>query len=132
MKKKQTVIANISETCIGTVRLVPETSTINNEKSYLLAESHNILNRCWHNFSQLLNVHGVHNVKQLEIRTAEPLVAEPSTFEVEMAIEKLNRYKLAGTDQIPAEIIQLESRTIHSEIHNLTNSVWNKEKLPHQ
>jgi hypothetical protein len=132
MKKKQTVIANISETCRGTVRMVPETSTVNNEKSYLLADSHSILNRCWHNFSQLLNVRGVHNVRQLEIHTAGPLVSEPSTFEVEMAIEKLKRYRLAGTDQIPAEMIQSECRTIHSEIHNLINSVWNKEELPYQ
>ena len=50
MKKKQTVRANISETCIGRVRLVPETSTVNNEKSYLLADSHSILNRCRHIF----------------------------------------------------------------------------------
>jgi hypothetical protein len=39
----------------------PETSTVNNEKSYLLAGSHSILNRCRHNFSRLLNAHGVHN-----------------------------------------------------------------------
>jgi len=90
MKKKQTVIANISETRIGTVRLVPKTSTVNNEKNYLLADSHSILNTCWHHFSKLLNVHGVHNVRQLEILTAEPPVSEPSTFEIEMAIEKLS------------------------------------------
>jgi hypothetical protein len=44
----------------------------------------------WRNyFSQLLNVHGDSDVKQTEIHTAEPLVPEPSAFEVEMAIEKL-------------------------------------------
>jgi hypothetical protein len=31
--------------------------------------------------------------------TAEPLAPEPSAFEVEMAIEKLKRYKSPGTDQ---------------------------------
>jgi hypothetical protein len=37
--------------------------------------------------------------------TAEPLVPEPSSFEVEIGTEKLKRYKSPGTDQIPAEII---------------------------
>jgi len=32
----------------------------------------------------------------------EPLVPEPSTFEVERTIEKLKRCKTLGTDQIPA------------------------------
>ena len=48
-------------------------------------------------------------------------MSEPSNFGVEMAIEKLKRYKLAGTDQIPAEMIQSKGRTIYLEIHNLIN-----------
>jgi hypothetical protein len=36
-----------------------------------------------------LNLYGVGDVRQAEIHTAEPLVPQPSTFEVEMAIEKL-------------------------------------------
>jgi hypothetical protein len=44
--------------------------------------------------------------------TAESLVPEPSTFEAEMAIEKLKRNNLPGIDQIPAELIEGISRTI--------------------
>jgi hypothetical protein len=44
-------------------------------------------------FFQLLNVHGVSDVRQKEIHTAEPLVPEPSAFEVEMAIETLKRHE---------------------------------------
>jgi hypothetical protein len=40
-------------------------------------------------FFQLLNVLCVSNVRQKEIHTAEPLILEPSAFEVELAIEKL-------------------------------------------
>jgi hypothetical protein len=40
------------------------------------------------------------------VTTAEPLVPDPSPFEVEVAIEKLKRYKSPGSDQIPAELIQ--------------------------
>jgi hypothetical protein len=35
-----------------------------------------------------VNVHGVNDVRQTEIHTAEPRVSEPSDSEVEMAIEK--------------------------------------------
>jgi hypothetical protein len=74
-------------------------------------------------FSQLLNVHGVNDVRQTEIHTAEPLVPDPSAFEVEMAIQKLRRHKSPGTDQIPAELIQSGGRTFRSEIHKLINSI---------
>ena len=42
-------------------------------------------------FLQLFNVRGVSDVRQTDIYTAEPLVPEPSAFEIEMAIEKLKR-----------------------------------------
>jgi hypothetical protein len=54
----------------------------------LLADSHNILNR-WNYFSQLLNVHNVSDVRQMEEYTAEPLVPGPNHLEVEIAIAKL-------------------------------------------
>jgi hypothetical protein len=39
--------------------------------------------------SQLLNVHRVRDVRQIEIHRAEPLVPDPSPSEVEIAIAKL-------------------------------------------
>jgi len=70
--------------------------------------SHSIL-ASWRNpFTQLLNVYGVHDVRQTEIHTAEPLVFELSASEVEMAIEKLKRHKSPGIGQIPAEFIKAE------------------------
>jgi hypothetical protein len=57
---------------------------VKDENGDLLADSHNILNRWKNYFSQLLNVH-----RQIEIHTAEPLVPDPSHFEVEIAIENL-------------------------------------------
>jgi hypothetical protein len=38
--------------------------------------------------------------------TAEPLVPEPSVFEVEMTIEKSESYTSLGIDRIPAELIK--------------------------
>ena len=78
----------------------------------------------------LFNVHGVSNVRQTEIHTAEPLVPEPSAFEAESAIEKLKGHKSLGTDQIPAELINAGGRTIRSEIYKFINSIWKKEELP--
>jgi hypothetical protein len=40
-------------------------------------------------FSLLFNVHGVKDVGQTEMHTAEPLVPEPSASEVELVIDKL-------------------------------------------
>jgi len=56
----------------------------------LIADCRSILARWRNYFSQLLNIHGVNDVRQAEIPTAEPLVPEPSVFETELAIEKLN------------------------------------------
>jgi hypothetical protein len=40
------------------------------------------------------------------MHTAEPFVPQPKASQVEVAIGKLKKYKLPGTDQIPAELIQ--------------------------
>ena len=83
-------------------------------------------------FSQLLNVHGVHDVRQTETHTAEPLVPEPSAFEVHLAIEKLKSHKSPGIDQIPAELVKEEGRAIRYQIHKRIVSIWNKEELPEE
>ena len=77
-------------------------------------------------------MHGVKDVGQAEIHTAGPLVAEPSAAEFELAIDKLKSHKSPGIDQIPAELIKEGGRTICWEIHKLTNSIWEKEKLPEE
>jgi hypothetical protein len=56
--------------------------------------------------SQLLNVHNVSDVRQIEGHAAEPVVPCPSRLEVEIAIAKLRKYKSQGSDEIPAELIQ--------------------------
>ena len=77
-----------------------------------------------------MNVHGVNDVRRTEIHTAEPLVHEPSAFEFEMAIEKLQRHKSPDNDQIQAELIKARGRTSCSEIHKLINSILSEEGLP--
>ena len=67
----------------------PRTKIVKDEKVDLVADSHSIMARWRNYFSQILNVHGVSDVRQAEIHTAEPLVPEPSVMEVELAIEKL-------------------------------------------
>jgi hypothetical protein len=53
------------------------------------ADPHNILNRWKNYFSQLLNVHNVSDVRQIEVHMAEPLVPGPSRLKVEIVIAKL-------------------------------------------
>jgi hypothetical protein len=62
---------------------------VRDDNGDLLADSHIILNRWKNYYSQLFNVHMTRDVRRIEIHTAEPLVPDPSPFEVEIAIEKL-------------------------------------------
>jgi len=110
----------------------PRCNIVKDEKGDLVADSHSIVDRWRNYFSQLFNVHGVKDVGQTEMHTAEPLVPEPSASEVELAIEKLKSHKSPGIDQIPAELIKAGSRTICFDIHKLITSIWKKEKLPEE
>ena len=106
-KKKEYLKAKIEEleivrkkilgTCTGasmTLRRVTSlrSNRVKDEKGDLVADSHSILVRWRNHFSQLLNIHGVNDVRQTELHTAEPQVPEPSTSEAELAIEKLKRH----------------------------------------
>jgi hypothetical protein len=85
----------------------------------------------WKNyFSQLLIVHNISDIRQIEVHTAEPLVSDLSRLGVEIAIAKLKKYKSPGTDEIPEELIQAGGEILLHMIHKLSNCVWNKEELP--
>jgi hypothetical protein len=56
---------------------------VKNENGDLLADSHNVLNKWKNYFSQLLNVHNVSDVRQIEEQTADPLVPASSRLQVE-------------------------------------------------
>jgi hypothetical protein len=110
----------------------PRINMIKDENGNLLADPQLVLNRWKNFFNQVLNVHGVHDARQMDIQTAEPSVPEPSLVEVEIAIAKLKSYKSPGTNQIPAELIKAGGETLYSEMHRPICSAWNKEELPQQ
>ena len=60
----------------------PRCNVVKDEKVDLLANCNSIVVRWRNYFYQLFNVHGVKDVRQAEIHTAEPLVSEPSAAEV--------------------------------------------------
>ena len=70
-------------------------------------DSHSILAALRKHFSQLFNAHGVSEVRQMELDTAEPLVPEMNAFEFEMAIQKLKGHQSLGIDQIPAKLMKV-------------------------
>ena len=78
-------------------------------------------------FLSAVDVHGVNDVRQTEIHTAEPLVPVLSASEVEMAIKKS-----PSIDQTRAERIKARGMAIHYEIHKLINGIWKEEELPEQ
>ena len=110
----------------------PQTNTVKDDKSDLIANSYSILARWRNYFSPILNVHGVNDVRQTEIHEAEPLVPRPSASEFELAIEKLKSHKPTGIEQIPSELIKAGGKTICCEIHKRIISIWNKEELPEE
>jgi hypothetical protein len=58
----------------------PRTVIVNDENVDLVADSHSIM-AGWRNyFPEILNLHGVIDVKQTEIHTAAPLVPEPVSW----------------------------------------------------
>jgi len=102
---------------------LPRSNLVKDEKGDLVADSHSIVARWRNYFSQLFNVHGVKDVRQAEIHTAEPLVPEPSAAEFKLAIDKLKSPKTPGIDQIPAELIKAGGRTIFLQIHKRITSI---------
>jgi hypothetical protein len=67
----------------------PRSNLVKDKNSDLLANSDNIVNWWKRYFSQVLNVHDVCDVGQIEIHTAEPLVPDSSRLEFEIAIARL-------------------------------------------
>jgi hypothetical protein len=87
----------------------------------------------WKNyFSQLLNVHNVCGVKQIEVHMAERLVPGLKRIEAEIGIAKLKKYKSPDSDEFPAELIQAGGKILLSVIHKFINYVLNIEELPDQ
>jgi hypothetical protein len=74
----------------------PRINIIKDENGNLLQDPQSDLNMWKNFFNQVLNVHGVHDVRQMDIHAAEPLVPEPNLVEVEIAIGKLKSYKSPG------------------------------------
>ena len=110
----------------------PRCNIVKNEKVDLVSDIHSIVVRWRKYFPQLFNVHGVKEVGQAEIHTAEPLVPEPSAFDVELPIGNLKSHKSPGIDEIPAEMVKAGVGTTCGEIRNLITSIWKKEKLPEE
>jgi hypothetical protein len=65
----------------------PRNNLVKDENGDLLADSHNILNRCKSYFSQLLNVHNVSDVREIEVHTDESLVPGPSNLRLKLLLQ---------------------------------------------
>jgi hypothetical protein len=76
----------------------PRSNLVIDENGDLLANPETIVNRWKSYVSQLMNVHDVTDIRQIETHTAEPLVPGPCHFEVEISIAKLKKYTAPGSD----------------------------------
>ena len=128
---KVTVRSKVLGTCIGAPNdfkkgYRPRTNIVKVDKGDLVQT----ITAFWlggGTISPRFNLHGVNDVRQTEIQTAEPLVPEPSASDVELAVEKLKSHKSPGIDQIPAALIKAGGKTICCEIPKIIVPIWNKE-----
>jgi hypothetical protein len=65
----------------------PRNSLVKDENGDLLADSRNILSRWKKYCSQLLDVHNVSDVRQIEVHTAEPLVPGAVVLKLKLLLE---------------------------------------------
>lgn len=98
----------------------------------MVADSDSILNILKNHCCQLLHVNSVNDFRQTEVHTAQPLVAKPTAFEVEMIVEKFEGYKSHDTDQIPTEMIQALGRIVCFHMHKFIYLCRSEEELPQQ
>jgi hypothetical protein len=68
---------------------------------------------------------------EIEMHSPQLLICNPSSFEVEFAVAKLEKYKSPSSDQIQSELIQVGGGTYGlKSIHLLI--VFENEELPDQ
>ena len=70
-------------------------------------------------FSHLLDIHGFNDCSQTELHTAERLVTETISSELNSAIEKLKNHISPFIDQIPAVFFIAAYKIIRREFHKL-------------
>jgi hypothetical protein len=72
------------------------------------------MNGCKNYLSQLFNILRVSALRQIDTNKVEPLAHDPSSFEGEIAISKLKRYTMPGSDQSLAVLNQARGETLWS------------------
>jgi hypothetical protein len=73
----------------------------------LVTDYHNIVAKWRKHFPQLFNVHGVSDVRQRKIHTAEPLVPEPSGFEFEVNKKKKDLLRRRYAQDVQGQVIKI-------------------------
>jgi hypothetical protein len=73
---------------------LPRVNIIKDKKGNLLTDPQSVLNSWKNFFNQVLNVDGLHDVRQMDIHTVEQLVPQHSLLKVEIAIGKLESWKV--------------------------------------
>jgi hypothetical protein len=73
----------------------------------------------------------VTDVRRVKAQTVKSAASKPSVTELEIITEILTRRKSAGSDQIPAELIQYRGKQYVMRFPNLLIvGTWNKDEFP--
>jgi hypothetical protein len=68
-------------------------------------------------------IDGIHDVRQMGILTAKPLVAETTLLKLEIVTGKLKKYEYSVTDHLPSDLIKAGAEILRSEIKQIY-SIW--------
>jgi hypothetical protein len=84
----------------------PRINIIKDGNGNLFADPQSVLNRWKNFFNQVLNIHGFHDVRQMDIHMANPLVPESSLLKVD-SVEKEVLYNILPEFGIPKKLVRL-------------------------
>jgi hypothetical protein len=91
------------------------------DRGVLLADSHCIFNKWEIYFCFVMECTCVKDVTYTKIHITEPVVIEPSAFDLQMVIEKLKRHKSPSIDHSPTELIPAAVHTVSCVVYELVN-----------
>lgn len=108
----------------------PRTTILKEPDGTLITDKGEIAEKFREMFETLLN-----KTKQTEpadqyTTTVEQMIHEPTTEEIEMAIDMLKNGKAPGEDDITTELLRKSGKTVMKKLEQIIIKTWREEKIP--
>lgn len=104
------------------------------DRTQLLTNKQDVLNRWGEHFNTLLNVDRAVNISHISSMASSPTINkldEPlSLHEVVVAVQQQQNKKAVGIDNIPGELLKYGGVELHQTIWKLFVRMWDEERVP--